>query len=84
MFYTYVLYSEKTQKHYYGSTKNVEYRLTEHNKGKVKFTNPHRPWKLLYFEEYRTRSEAYRRELFFKSIDGRNWLKSNKIIWSRQ
>jgi putative endonuclease len=80
MFYTYILYSEKSNKHYYGSTNNLNNRLVEHNKGKVKFTKSLRPWTLKYFEEYQTRSEAYQREMFFKSIDGRNWLKANKII----
>jgi putative endonuclease len=80
MFYTYILYSGKSNKHYYGSTNNLNNRLIEHNKGKVKFTRSLRPWTLKYFEEYPTRSEAFRRELFFKSINGRNWLKANEII----
>jgi len=35
---------------------------------------------LHYFEEFETRSEAFKRERFFKSIDGYNYLKSQKII----
>jgi putative endonuclease len=80
MFYTYILLNGKKNKYYYGSTGNLNDRLKEHNNGKVKFTKAFRPWNIIYFEEYLTRSEAYRRELYFKSIEGRNWLKSNKII----
>jgi putative endonuclease len=51
-----------------------------HNSGKSKFTKGHRPWQIKYFEQFETRSEAMRREKFFKSIDGYNFLKENKII----
>ena len=70
MFYTYVLLSGKSGIHYYGSTKNLEDRLDAHNSGKVKFTKAHMPWKLVYSECFPTRSDAAKRELFFKSIDG--------------
>ncbi|MCX6149427.1 MAG: GIY-YIG nuclease family protein [Ignavibacteriales bacterium] len=80
MFYTYILFSEIGNKHYYGSTKDIPTRLNEHNNGKVKFTKPFRPWQIVYYEEYPTRSEACKRELFFKSVDGRIWLKNNRIL----
>jgi hypothetical protein len=32
------------------------------------------PWILVYFNEFETRGEAMKRELFFKSIDGYNFL----------
>jgi putative endonuclease len=78
-FFTYILKSEKDGKYYYGSCENIEIRLCEHNEGKVKATKFRRPFFLHYFEEFETRSEAYRRELFFKSIDGYKWLKEQKI-----
>jgi len=55
-------------------------RLKAHNTGKVKFTKGHRPWEIIYTEEFASRSEARKRELFFKSIDGYKWLKEKKII----
>jgi putative endonuclease len=78
--FTYVLKSLKDCTHYYGSTSDLERRVIEHNKGKVKFTKGHRPYILHYFEEYESRKEAVARERFFKSIEGYNWLKSKKII----
>ena len=80
MYITYILKSEKDNTHYYGHTKNLQSRLKLHNSGKVKYTKGHIPYKLIYFEEYETRSEANKRELFFKSIDGYNWLKNARII----
>ena len=80
MFFTYVLRSEKDNTHYYGHTKNLDIRLSNHNSGKVRYTKSRRPWKVIYSEEYETKSEAYRRELFFKSIEGYQFLKEKKII----
>ena len=80
MFYTYVLFSQKANKHYYGSAQDLQKRLNEHNRGKVKFTKPFVPWSIVYFEEYETRSDAFKREMFFKSIDGYRWLREHKIV----
>ncbi len=80
MYFAYILKSEKDNRYYYGSTNNVESRLNKHNKGDVKATKGRRPLILHYTEQFKTRSEAFKREHFFKSIDGYNWLKSNKII----
>ena len=80
MFYAYVLRSELTETHYYGHTKDLEARLKKHNKGKVRYTKSRGPWKLLYWEAFQTKSEAFRRELFFKSMEGRHYLFEKKVI----
>jgi len=79
-FFTYVLHSLKDGIHYYGSTSNLDSRLKVHNSGKSKFTKGHRPWEITYSEKFNTRSEAMKREMFFKSIDGNIWLKEKGII----
>ena len=80
MYYTYILKSLKDGKHYYGHTSDLQVRLKIHNLGKVRSTKSRIPFELVYFEEYETKSEASKREYFFKSIDGYTWLKKNKII----
>ena len=80
MVYTYILKSEKDGKYYYGSTKDINDRLNYHNAGKVRSTKGRIPFTLHYTERHETRSEAVKREYFFKSIDGYNWLKQSKII----
>ncbi len=80
IYYSYILRSLKDNSFYYGSTSDLEKRLSEHNKGKVKYTKSRFPWAVHYYEKYNTRSEAVKRELFFKSIDEYRWLKENKII----
>ena len=80
MFYAYILKSLKDGGFYYGSSKDLEKRLKNHNSGKVKYTKGHKPYLLHYKELFETRREAMSREKFFKSIDGYIWLKSKKII----
>jgi len=67
MFHLYILLSEKTNKYYIGSTGNLEDRITRHNGGRSKSTKFGIPWKLIYTEEFETRSEAIIRELELKS-----------------
>lgn len=80
MYYTYILKSEKDGRFYYGSCENLEVRLKAHNRGKVRSTKSRRPMQLHYSEVFETRSDARRRELFFKSIDGYRWLKEHQFI----
>jgi len=79
-FYTYILFSTKFNKHYYGHTSNLNKRLDEHNNGLSNFTKKFIPWDLVYFEKFSTRSEAMKREKFFKSLSGFHWLKHQNII----
>jgi len=80
MFYAYVLKSDLWNRHYYGHSKDLEGRLKRHNQGKVRSTKAYKPWNLIYFEKFQTKSQAYKREMFFKTIDGYNYLKSKGII----
>lgn len=79
MFYAYILRSEKDNRYYYGSCENLDARILKHNSGLVKATKYRTPFILHYQEEFVTRSGAFKREQFFKTIDGYKWLKQNKI-----
>ncbi|MDR0568779.1 MAG: GIY-YIG nuclease family protein [Spirochaetaceae bacterium] len=62
MAYTYILECNDGS-YYVGSTKDLQRRLKQHQTGKgARYTRSHSPVKLVYFEEYETPSEAYRRE----------------------
>ena len=75
MYFVYVIQSDVDGRFYNGLTKDIENRVKEHNTGKTKSTRPYKPWKLVYLEEYKTREEARKRELFLKSGEGRELLK---------
>ena len=65
MFFAYIIKSESAGTHYYGHCEDMAVRIRNHNGGRVKYTKSKRPWKMIYFEEFSTRAEAYKRELFF-------------------
>ena len=76
MYTTYVLYSEKYDKIYIGFTSNLEGRLLAHNELSTKgWTVRFRPWRLLYKEEYESKSDAMRRERELKSYRGRQFIR---------
>jgi putative endonuclease len=79
LYIVYILKSETHNRYYYGYTSDIEQRLLRHNEGLVKSTKAFMPWRIHYMEKFKTKSDAIKRENFFKSIDGYNWLKDNKI-----
>ncbi len=66
MFTAYILKSIKDNRYYYGSCENIVKRLLMHNEGKVKSTKGRRPFIIIHEEEFNTRSEAQKREYYFK------------------
>jgi len=62
MFYVYVLKSKKDKKCYIGFTNDLRRRFQEHNDGKNRSTFYRRPFELIYYECYRDRDIAKRRE----------------------
>lgn len=75
MYYVYFLHSLKNGDLYIGSTNNISARLKRHNDGLVRSTKGYIPWELLDFEEFSTRSEAFKREMFLKSHQQKELLK---------
>ncbi|MBL7138035.1 MAG: GIY-YIG nuclease family protein, partial [Bacteroidales bacterium] len=72
----YVLHSEKHDKIYIGYTSDLEKRLLSHNfLGTKGWTKNFRPWKLLYSEEFHTKSKAMQREKELKSYRGREFIR---------
>lgn len=74
MYYVYILKSIIDNSYYIGCTNSVERRLKEHNTGSSKYTKNKRPWVLVYKEEYKTLSEARKREGAIKSRKKRDYI----------
>ena len=66
-FYTYIIQSEKSGRFYIGHTQDLFARLTRHNTGMVTATKNKGPWKLVYYENFKTKIEANRREIDIKA-----------------
>ncbi len=75
MFTVYALYSEKFNKIYVGYTSNIEQRLLAHNELETKgYTLRHRPWKLVYSENFNDKASAMKREKELKTAKGREFI----------
>ena len=67
---TYILKC-KDNRYYIGSTKNLQQRISEHSKGKCKFTKSRLPVKVVYKESFNIYSEARKRESQLKKLKSR-------------
>ncbi|MBL7156154.1 MAG: GIY-YIG nuclease family protein [Candidatus Pacebacteria bacterium] len=77
-YYVYVLQNSHTGVLYIGYTTDLKRRIQEHENGKSLYTRKNKKegiWKLIYFEGYTNRIDAYNREKFLKGGSGRNYLK---------
>ena len=79
-YFVYLIGNNKNNKltTYVGYTNNLKKRINLHNIGKgAKFTKG-RTWKLMYYEKYKTKNEAIRREYYIKKNRKlRNLIKKN-------
>jgi len=73
--FIYVLISTLDNKFYVGFTENLQQRLEDHNSGKVPSTSSRRPLNVIYYEAHLSKSDALRREQYFKTSKGKTTLK---------
>lgn len=74
MWYVYILLCADNSL-YTGYSDDPEKRFLEHKNGKgAKYTKSHKPLKIVYQEEFKTKSEALKREIEIKS-----WPREKKI-----
>jgi len=66
MYYFYTLLSHADNNLYYGTSSDLEKRIKDHNKGKVKSTKNRKPLVLVYYEAYLSKKDARKRELEIK------------------
>lgn len=73
--YVYIIRSVVDRKLYIGCTDDLKRRLREHNAGLSFATKTRIPFDLIYYEAYPHRKDAERREKFFKTGWGRQYIK---------
>lgn len=78
MHYVYVLISDKDKELYTGCTNDLKNRLVLHNSGKVSSTKNRIPFKLIHYEAYLDKRDAFIREQWLKTGYGRKHL--NKTL----
>ena len=62
MYIVYILYSDRYDRYYIGSTKDLQRRLERHNTKCVRSTKYWVPWRVVYCERFKTRALAMKRE----------------------
>ncbi|MFA5386232.1 MAG: GIY-YIG nuclease family protein [Candidatus Paceibacterota bacterium] len=62
MFFVYILRSRKDNSFYIGFAPELRKRLEKHNQGLVRSTKNIRPMELIYFEGYKSKTDALIRE----------------------
>jgi putative endonuclease len=80
MHYVYLIQSIKYPTQiYFGYTSNLKQRFKEHNSGKSIYTAKHRPWKLVTYLGFASKTKALEFEKYLKSHSGRAF--SKKRFW---
>ena len=67
MYFVYLIQSDIDNSFYVGYSQDPNKRLLAHNNGESTYTRRKMPWKLVYIEEYNSKSEALKREKFLKA-----------------
>jgi putative endonuclease len=67
MYSVYLIQSDVDNSFYVGYSQDPHKRLLAHNNGESTYTRRKMPWKLVYIEQYSTKSEALKREIFLKA-----------------
>jgi len=73
--YTYILFSETVERYYSGSCDDLKKRFTRHNNSGVRSTKHGVPWKLVWYRELPSRSEARKLEAKIKKRGAKRFLK---------
>lgn len=75
MYYVYILLSHTDGEFYIGCTNNLKLRIEMHNEGKVKSTKGRIPFKLICYEAFLNKHDAFIREKWLKSGWGFNQIR---------
>ncbi len=79
MHYFYILKSQIDKKLYRGFTGNLRRRFDEHQNGRALSTKNRRPFSLVYYEAYRSKTDATRREQQMK-LNAKAWSQLKRRI----
>ena len=76
MYYVYIIRSFKDKNLYIGYSANLKKRLQEHQNGRVRSTKPRKPFEVIFYEAYRSKIDAKRRERYLKTNKGKTTVKT--------
>jgi len=82
MFYVYVLQSLRDKLLYIGQAHDLRKRFVEHNAAKIPATKYRVPLQLIYYEAYRSRRDADRREKRLKKFKNSYTELKKRLLYS--
>ena len=82
-FYVYILQSLKDFSFYVGQCDDLDYRMSKHFDGMSKYTSSKRPLRLVYFEVFKTRTEALKREKEIKKMKSKKYIVRLLSEWKK-
>jgi putative endonuclease len=75
VYYVYLLKSQETKKIYTGYSKDLKKRLSQHKSKLVQSTKGLGNLELIYYEAFKDKRDAIRREKYFKTTKGKRLVK---------
>ena len=72
--FDYIIYSQTRDRYYIGSCADLDVRLNRHNAGATQSTKNGRPWKIVFHEDYSSKTEALKREIYLKRMKSRIYI----------
>ena len=75
-YYVYILNNSSKNFMYVGYSEDLKSRVVSHNKGENKSTKFYIPLELIHYEAYRNKTDAKRRENYFKTTKGKTTLRT--------
>jgi len=73
-YFTYIIKSKFKDRYYIGETDNIQRRIILHNEGNSISTKAYIPWELVYFEVFKTKAEALKREKQLKKMKSKKYI----------
>ncbi|MCC6726409.1 MAG: GIY-YIG nuclease family protein [Saprospiraceae bacterium] len=64
--FVYILFSDSLQKHYVGSTEDLDKRLAHHNAGQNRWSKRGRPWRMIWSRQVPDKKTALQLETSIK------------------
>jgi putative endonuclease len=79
MYYVHILKSKLDNSLYKGSTNNLKERLAEHNSGSARYTSTKKPYQLVWYCAFPTKTQALKFEKYLKHGSGHAFAKKHLL-----
>lgn len=79
MYFVYILKSKKDGSLYKGSTENLKQRIDDHNNGSAIYSSTKKPYKLVWYCAFPTKTQALQFEKYLKHGSGHAFAKRHLL-----